>query len=342
MEEDNNLASIERIIDIKDIQGADFIQLAFCLGYQSVIKRGEYQKGDLVVFINPDALLPRKNWNKFLWPKGDDNADGERIRLRSAKFKSALSQGLIISCENLPPDCIREEGKDVTAELGIEKYSKPIPSELAGVAKGGLPWGIIRTYEHNLRKYPKFLNEIRGERVIISVKCDGSSGLFAWKNGEFAVCSRQINLCQSKENTFWQIAEQYKLQENLGRLGNIAINGEVCGKKLNGNKMGLNKLSFFAFNLFDIDKRQYLNHDKLTEVCQALSVPQVPIIFDGKSDFSLESLTELCDSLNYRNDPNFPCEGIVIRTAEERYSEVLKGRASAKLISQRFLAKYKE
>lgn len=342
MEENQNLASVERITGIKDIQNADFIQLAFVLGYQSVIKKGEYKVGDLVVFVQPDTLLPRKNWNKFLWPKGDENTEGEPIRLRSAKFKSALSQGLIISCDNLPIDCAREEGKDVTSQLNIAKYSKPLPCELVGVAKGGLPWGIPKTDEINLRNKARFLDEIKGERVIISLKMDGSSGLFAWNNGEFAVCSRQINLCQSKDNAFWQIAEQYKLQDNLGKFGNFAINGEVCGPKLNGNKIGLNNLHFFAFNLFDIDKHQYLNHDKLTEICLALNLPRVQVIFDGKSDFSLESLTELCDALNYRDDPNFPCEGIVIRTAEEKYSDVLKGRASAKLISQRFLAKYKE
>jgi hypothetical protein len=42
-----NLATIQKIIDIKPIEGADAVELAFVLGWQVVVKKGEFKVGDI-------------------------------------------------------------------------------------------------------------------------------------------------------------------------------------------------------------------------------------------------------------------------------------------------------
>ena len=42
------LASIQLITEIRPIEGADRIEAATVLGYQTVIKKGEFRPGDLM------------------------------------------------------------------------------------------------------------------------------------------------------------------------------------------------------------------------------------------------------------------------------------------------------
>ena len=52
------LAYIVRIKDIREIPGADRIELATVMDYTVVVKKGEYQPGDLAMYVEIDSLLP--------------------------------------------------------------------------------------------------------------------------------------------------------------------------------------------------------------------------------------------------------------------------------------------
>ncbi len=54
------LATIELIKEIKPIEGADKIELAFVLGFQAIIPKGIYSVDEKIVFIQPDTVLPEK------------------------------------------------------------------------------------------------------------------------------------------------------------------------------------------------------------------------------------------------------------------------------------------
>ena len=51
------LASIEIIKSIKHHPGADLLDIATVLGWQTIVKRGEYKEGDRVVFVVIDTCL---------------------------------------------------------------------------------------------------------------------------------------------------------------------------------------------------------------------------------------------------------------------------------------------
>jgi RNA ligase (TIGR02306 family) len=52
------LASLEIIKEIKTHPNADSLELAQVLGWQAVVKKGEFQAGDKVVFVVIDTSFP--------------------------------------------------------------------------------------------------------------------------------------------------------------------------------------------------------------------------------------------------------------------------------------------
>ena len=76
------LASIQIIADIRPIDGADRIEAATVLGYQTVIKKGEFRPGDLCVWHEPDTIAAEKPGAGGLLPE-QRPADGARSLVQS-------------------------------------------------------------------------------------------------------------------------------------------------------------------------------------------------------------------------------------------------------------------
>jgi len=87
-----NLASVQKILNIAPIVGADAIETATVLGWQVVVKKGEYKVGDLCVYIQIDTVVPDKPEFEFLRERS--------FRVRTIKLRKQVSQGLIVP---LPP-----------------------------------------------------------------------------------------------------------------------------------------------------------------------------------------------------------------------------------------------
>ena len=172
------LASLETISEILPIEGADKIELAQVQGWQSVIKKHSYKVGDQVIFVPIDTVLTPREWNKFLW---DKNEPSKPIRVKTAKLRGAISQGLIfpktlVSAQEVW-DHMDDSSEDVSlaSMLGISKYEKPIPVQLAGQVKGEFPSHLVsRTDEDNLKSNIEALEELKeAEWVEATLKIDG-------------------------------------------------------------------------------------------------------------------------------------------------------------------------
>ena len=334
---ERKLVTIQKILDLQPIPGADAIEVAQVLGWKCVVKRGEFSVGDKCCYFEIDSLLPVADWTNFL-----RKDDPRPFRLRSITLRKQLSQGLALPLSKVPLQSGEYEiGQDVTEMFGVTKYEAQIPAELAGICKGNFPSFIPKTDEPRLQSFPDLINEVRGKRMRGTIKIDGTSATIFRDDDRFGVCSRNMELVESETNTYWKMANKLNLRHYTG---NWAIQGEIAGPGIQGNRLGLTELTFFAFSLYDIEEGRFLNHERLTAFCTATDINIVPTVFDGIIDpnWGVE------DFLNYANKQVYPtnglpAEGIVWRPYEETDSTALKGgRLSFKTISNVFLAKYKE
>lgn len=328
----NNLATIQRIKEVKQHINADALDIVKVLGWEVVTKRNEFKPGDLCIYICIDTIVPNTPTFEFLKNKS--------FRIKPIRLRGQYSNGICFPLSILPNDINSlSEGDDVTQILNIKKYEKPIPAELSGVMEGHIPSFLIITDEDNLRSIPDAIPEMYGRPYYITKKLDGSSGTYFVHNNTFGVCSRRINLKESETNGFWKIAKKYDI-ENILKLEfpdkNIAIQGEVYGEGIQKNPLKIKGIDFSIFNLFDIDGRSYLDYTALVNFTNKYNIPMVPIIDEGITfGYNLEDLIELSKKQTYLD--NDPAEGIVIRPKESFYSNSLKKSWSGKVINELYI-----
>ena len=316
------------------------IVLAKVLGWDCVVKKTEFNVGDKCVYFEIDSLLPIAPWNDFLRKDPTKPA-----RIKSIRLKSKLSQGLAMPISILPEGNY-EVGQDVTLLLGVTKYEPYVSAELAGKVKGNFPAWLHKTDEIRLQSEPEVLAEAikLGLVIVGTIKMDGTSFTAYLRDGEFGVCSRNLDLKETEDNAHWKIARKLKLEEILCSEGrNISVQGELVGPGVQSNHIGLKEIELHLFNLFDIDSGKFAGYNELVEFGKKhnLSVVKLAHKIDLTMEpKSLDDMLQLANDLNYGNGT--PAEGIVWRPICETYSEVLKGRMSWKTISNLYLEKYKE
>lgn len=333
------LASIQRIINLETIEGADAIEKATVLGWQLVVKKGEFGIGDLCVYCEIDSLMPDRPEFDFLRPRG--------MRIKTIRLRGQVSQGICFPLSILPDGFALEEGIDCTDILGIVKYEVPVPACLGGIVKGKFPGFIPKTDETRVQVLQKLLDKYRGEKCFVTEKLDGSSATFYINNGEFGVCSRNFELLEDTENSFWKVARQMEIEKKLRSVNrNYAIQGELIGEGVQGNKLRLRGQTVLFFNAFDIDRFEYLPLGRFLELFRKLELPTVPIISQSyELDNDINAII-LMATVRSNLLPDTWAEGVVIRPLIERRDMILSnenfnsGRVSFKAINPEFLLKY--
>lgn len=346
------LVTIRQIKSINPIKDADFIEVATIDGWNVVVKKGEFKAGDSCVYFEIDSIIPRKDWNEFL---ADKNNPEKPIRLKTITFKGQISQGLALPLKTVFPETIDSLniGDDVTDMIGVEKYIPPVPACLSGEVRGKIPFPV--TDEERIQNIPEIIDIFKGVDVYISQKIDGTStsfGLVRSDDGEstdFHVCGRNWSYKDTVDNTYWEMAKKYNVEEILRGLSektgvsNWAIQGETYGQGIQGNKLKIQGHEFALFNvLMRGIKYDWMNPDEeyYDIVSEFLSdIPKVRVLYKGEFIWnSVEELLEFADTFNYPNGSIG--EGIVIRPIKRFVSA--NGYTSFKVISNKFLKKYKE
>lgn len=121
------LASIQKIVNIEPIEGADKIEKLTVLGWHIVASKTENHKvGDLIVYIEPDSQVPTIPMFDFLKDK--------KYIVKTIKLRKQISQGLVIPLreieENFNINISKfKEGDDITNLLGIKKYDPQAEKE---------------------------------------------------------------------------------------------------------------------------------------------------------------------------------------------------------------------
>jgi len=333
---ERKLASVRKIEEVKPIVGADKICAYRVGGWWVVDAVNKYNVGDLVTYPEIDSFLPIRPQFEFLRKtsyKKLSNGD-EGFRLKTIKLRGQISQGLLTA---IPEGIFNpKEGDDLTEALDIVKYEPPIPAQLAGEVKGLFPSFIPKTDEIRVQIFEKDMGfSPVNEKVYISEKLDGSSATFYYYNGEFGVCSRNLELKESDKNALWIVAKRYDLPNKLKFIGkNLAIQGEILGPSIQGNPYKLKDVDVYFFTAYDIDNACRLSFEGLETLTSHLGVKMVPVLeksFVLPTENLVDNMLAMADGKSKLHGET-DREGIVVRGLDKTFS--------FKSISNAFLLKH--
>lgn len=211
------LAHVEKIEWIRPIEGADNIELIGVLGWVCIAKKGEFNVGDMAVYIEIDSKCPETD-ERFAFLS---NKKFKVKTMRLGKFK-VISQGLALPLSLFPELQDKNIGDDVTEALKItyaseedatrktnrvdpnakyksmakrrpKLFANPIVRRIMRYGIGRkimfllfgrkkdnpkkFPDWIIKTDETRIENAPFYLQST--EKWIKTEKCDGTSCTFA-------------------------------------------------------------------------------------------------------------------------------------------------------------------
>jgi RNA ligase (TIGR02306 family) len=199
------------------------------------------------------------------------------------------------------------EGFDVTDILGIQKWEAVLPAQLQGQAAGMFPTSLIpKTDQERIQncfgEIQKRSKRFATERVWnaetqtleehpvvvpadfqeptyeVTLKLDGSScTIFRWE-GELRVCSRNLELKindENRDNTF--VAMALKVGDRIPN--GVAIQGELMGPGIQGNRESFKDHKFFVFDVFNMFTNLYVSPIARREVCKQLNLEHVPVLY---------------------------------------------------------------
>lgn len=328
---ERKLATIRRIDDLQPIEGADKIEVANVDGWKVVCQKGLYEVGDPAVYFEIDSFIPN-DIAPFLtkpgqFPKVYEGVEGQR--LKTIKLRGQISQGLLIPiyelCKIVPgfEDITTElDGIDVTYMLGIKKWEKPIPACLAGISRGNFPTAIPKTDQERVQNLKKELEQYRGTVFEVTEKLEGSSMTVYRINGEFGVCSRNLNLKEVEGNTFWDVARETGLESKMideDETWDFAIQGELIGPGVQNNVYRLSKHEFRVFDIYDIKEGRYLSPMLREQIVERMGLKHAPVLDDSFIlDHTVEELLALAEGKSRLFDTER--EGVVFKATDSEFS----------------------
>lgn len=330
------LATIQRIHNIRPIEGADRIVVADVLGWSVVVGKDEFKVGDLAVYFEIDSWCDSSipAFQTDVFKARYSNWNGKTgMRLKTIKLRKQLSQGLLMPLSAFAEltASVRgldrpQEGEDVTDILKIEKWEPAEetssnnggPNKTAGAGK--FPSFLRKTDQERIQNYMHELVKHKYETFEVTIKLDGSSmsvfyvpagsqhyqhvledmqaralrkknffGKLVYKARKFfgleevpmyfvGVCSRNLEV-QDDGNHFYNYAKEYHLMDVLREYGRpLAIQGELIAPSIQENYENVKSPEFYVFDVFDIERQEYLPPRAARQITSELGLRYVPVI----------------------------------------------------------------
>ena len=321
------LVTERTVRDLVPIEGADKIELAKVDGWQCVVKKGEFQVGEKALYLEIDSMVPADDERFAFLSRGQVR---ERYRIKTMKLRGALSQGLLMP-KNILTNAERMriyDGESPTDVLRVFKYEPNIP--MGGKQAGTFPTHLVpKTDQERIQNIAGILDLHHSDQFEITEKLDGTSctffvcieksealGVNTLRTG---VCSRNWEMQILDGNVYAKMFNELGMHDKLRGLGGrqIAIQGEIIGPGIQGNKYKLDKPTFFVFDIYDIDAMGYLNPGLRQALVLELGLNHVPVL-DMEVIFDLTSILEAADGKSQLHDT--AREGLVFKSYQDGVS----------------------
>lgn len=337
------LVKIRTIKELNPIPGADEIEVASVDGWEIVVRKGEFIIGDPAIMLEIDSVVPNDDARFAFLEK-------TKFRVKTIKLRKQISQGVLLPLSSLTPEeyerwqkgAQTEEGETLTEILRVHKYEPPVP--IAGKQKRGFPTHLMpKTDQERLQNIPEVLMDQTWAAFEVTEKLDGTSCAvyctLEFEDGTrdeyryVGVCSRNWEMQLDDDNVYAKLFHELGLEDKLKKLGrNIAIQGEIIGPGIQGNKYKRSKQEFYVFDIWNIDAQRYFSHVERLELVQALDLQHVPIVdLQSQEPMTLESVLSAADGKSLIN-PQVIREGLVFKA--------LDGSVSFKAISNIWLLRH--
>jgi RNA ligase (TIGR02306 family) len=362
MENNNSVCYVARVIEIKEIPGADNIEQSVIGGWNCIVKKGDYKVGDLVAIATTDAVIPQglsdaMNVTNYLRKGG---------RVRTVKLRGTYSECLVIANQFLPVG-YNPEGKDLMESLSIFKYEPPARQvQLAGGQK-------IRYQDNpNFTVYHKFPNikNVSGmfneeNYVQITRKLHGTNARYGivkkcklsiwdrfkklvrladeWIEYEYVYGSHNVEKGSDTQGFYstdvWsEVADKYQIKDKLWAFvknhtptevgSGVVVYGEIYGPGIQKNyDYGLKELEFAGFDV--IWDGRYLDIDgtyftMTHKATDFIGGVDLPHVHILYEGLWSQKIQDMFVFNNFIEGTKVPHEGIVIKHVSGQREKVAK------------------
>lgn len=361
-------------LTIEPHHNADTLELAVVGDYRSIVRKGQFETGDLGVYIPEGSIVP--DWLIEKLGLVGKLAGPQHNRVKAVKLRGVVSQGLIYPvqtqfsefCDTLEvyysittqngTAFVNGVGDNVADKLGITKWEPPIPVHMAGEVFNAFGYTINYDIE-NIKKFPDIL--VEGEEVIMTEKLHGtwtclgyhpavgnvvtSKGLsgqgLAFKFNEANKDNLYIRTLESTKKSTERGIEETIIARMIDVIDSAAepfyILGETFGRGVQDLTYGTTKPEFRVFDIYrgEPGKGSYVNYDDLVRLCNKLEVELVPLVYRGPySKAKLLEMTSGKETLSGKAT-NIR-EGVVVKPVIERHDDTI-GRVQLKSVSDAYL-----
>lgn len=210
------------------------------------------------------------------------------------------------------------------------------------------PSVIHKTDETRIQAMPHILQAFKDIPFCMTEKLDGQSMTayvqkkFRWpftpQKYKFVVCSRNMVLGREDDSNWWRAARIFNVRFVLTNLLKslpgrnwVALQGEVLGPGIQGNKYGLSTVELRVFNM--MTDKEIFNQTEMGMHLAGSGISTVPVLRQGTFYLpqNIEDIVEVSKAPSILNK-NVPREGIVVRNYDKNIS--------FKVINPEFLLKY--
>ncbi|MDX3524476.1 RNA ligase (ATP) [Streptomyces scabiei] len=342
------------VLTIHDHPNADALELAQVGLYRAVVAKGVYRTGDTALYIPEQSVLPAGLIEELGLTGRLAGSGADRVK--AVRLRGELSQGIVClprALADVDLAAAVTDGTDFAERLGIVKWVPPIPPTMSGEVESApdlLPWVDIE----NIQRHPDIFTP--GERIVLTEKLHGTACLVTYvaEDGRVQVSSKgfgakSLALKEDPRNLYWRAVHGHgvaavaaRLAERLGAR-RVGIFGEVYGAGVQDLSYGADgrrdTLGYAVFDVSaDIEGRvRWLDPAELSGLLDG-ELPLVPRLYEGP--YAIDRVLEVATGRETVSGSGLHLrEGVVIRSATERYSPVTGGRAVAKAVSPAYLTR---
>lgn len=294
-----------------------------CIVKKGDFKAGDrviYFEIDSLLPITPQFEFLRKYAyvNKSWMPKELGVSDG--FRIKTIKLRGEISQGLVVP---VPKDLeLTDDSYDLTEHFKVLKYEVPLSKEFAShfaLGSGGkFPSFFPKTGETRIQNKFSEVQENKNRMFEVTRKYHGMSISFYAKLADdltffertkltlanwfgfsmkpiyrYGVCSHNVELkLNCIGNTFVDFANNSGIMQMLANyvesnpeLPEIALQGEICGPGIQDNHHGLDEITVYVFNIFDIKENRYLLPEERSELFEKVVTDKDSLIKEALVEF---------------------------------------------------------